>query len=148
MALTIWDETERRALLDRFAALDASARPRWGRMDALRMVAHVTDGLRMAMFELPVAPMRSMLGAWPINVLVMFYLPWPKSAPTAPEILARSSHSWTAGVDELAQALARFVARGRDASWAPHPAFGRLDGGQWGRLMRRHLDHHLQQFGA
>lgn len=145
---TVWDESERRALLDRFAALDTSARPRWGRMDALRMVAHVTDALRLAMFELPVAPMPSMLGVWPINVLVMFYLPWPKSAPTAPEILTRSADGWTAGVEELAQALGRFAERGHGAAWAPHPAFGRLDGEQWGRLMRRHLDHHLQQFGA
>ena len=29
-----------------------------------------------------------------------------------------------------------------------HGLFGRLDGDQWGSLVYKHLDHHLQQFGA
>ena len=64
---------------------------------------------------------------WPINVIVMFHAPWPKGAPTVPE---------------------RFVARDVNGDWTPHAAFGRLTGAQWRRLMHRHCDHHLTQFGA
>jgi hypothetical protein len=29
-----------------------------------------------------------------------------------------------------------------------HPFFGRLSGDEWGRLIYKHLDHHLRQFGV
>lgn len=29
-----------------------------------------------------------------------------------------------------------------------HVFFGRLTGDEWGRLMHKHLDHHLRQFGV
>ena len=61
-----------------------NATPAWGSFNAPRMLAHVTDALRMATGDLPVAPRGGPLAFWPINSLVMFYLPWPKSAPTAP----------------------------------------------------------------
>lgn len=35
-----------------------------------------------------------------------------------------------------------------DASWADHPAFGDINGKDYGVLLYRHFDHHLRQFGA
>ena len=29
-----------------------------------------------------------------------------------------------------------------------HAFFGKLTGEEWGRLMHKHIDHHLRQFGA
>ena len=30
----------------------------------------------------------------------------------------------------------------------PHPFFGRMTGEEWDRLLWKHLDHHLRQFGV
>ena len=53
------------------------------------MLAHLNDAMRMATGELPVAPKNLPLRYFPLKQLVVYVLPFPKSAPTAPELLAR-----------------------------------------------------------
>jgi hypothetical protein len=148
MAGTLWKVEDRESLLARFGQLQPATRPAWGTLDAPRMVTHVTDALRASLGEVPLTPMNGPLAVWPVNALVMFYLPWPKSAPTAPELLARAPISLSVELDTLRQSVGRFVAREQQTEWPPHAAFGRLSGPQWGRLMYRHFDHHLRQFGV
>lgn len=148
MPKTMWNENDRAEVLRRFAGLSPAATPKWGSLDAPRMVTHVTDALRASLGELRLAPKGGPLGVWPINALVMFHLPWPKSAPTAPELLQRSPANWAAELSALESAVDRFVARDINDTWTPHAAFGKLSGEQWGRLMYRHFDHHLTQFGV
>ena len=148
MPKTIWNSADRESILSRFDRLAPDTRPKWGKLDAPRMVTHVTDAVRASLGELTLRPLVGPLRYWPVNVLVMFYLPWPKSAPTAPELLDRHPVGWTDELGTLRTTLDRFTARDVDEQWTPHVAFGRLSGAQWGRLMYRHLDHHLTQFGV
>jgi hypothetical protein len=80
--------------------------------------------------------------------LVIYWLPWPKGTPTAPEFLAQPSGTWDDDLAALRSAIARFAARDPASDWPRHPAFGALDGRMWGVLAWRHLDHHLRQFGV
>jgi hypothetical protein len=108
----------------------------------------VTDALRSSYGEVTPTPKASPLKHWPINSFVMFYLPWPRSVPTAPELLHRTPLDWTTELATLKSAMTRFVVREIDGPWAEHVAFGKIDGRQWGRLIYRHMDHHLHQFGG
>ena len=148
MTHTLWNADDRASVLNRFGQLAEGARPKWGSFDAPRMVTHVTDALRAGLGEIAVAPRPSFLGRWPINVLVMFHVPWPKSAPTAPELLRRTPEEWQAELGTLRDAVERFGQRDVNGPWARHAAFGNIGGSGWGRLMYRHFDHHLTQFGA
>ena len=149
MGMTIWNTADRESILRRFERLPPDARPQWGKLDAPRMVTHVTDAVRASIGELTLTPAKiSPLRYWPINVLVMFYAPWPKSAPTAPELLTRRPTAWADELQTLRAAIDRFTARGVNSQFPQHVAFGRLTGAQWGRLTYRHLDHHLRQFGV
>lgn len=148
MAHTIWNAADRQAILNRFGRLSSEARPKWGSLDAPRMVTHVTDSIRASLGELKLTPFPGPLQYWPINVLVMFYLPWPKSTPTAPELLERKPVSWATELEALTSSVNQFAARDVNGTWTPHVAFGALTGAQWGRLNYRHLDHHLGQFGV
>ena len=145
---TISNAADRQSLLGRFGGLSPSARPKWGKLDAPRMVTHVTDALRSGIGEVTLTPIRGPLKYWPVNTLVMFYLPWPKGAPTAPELLNRKPLEWEAELAALRAAMGRFAARDIQGPWPVHVAFGRISGEQWGRLMYRHLDYHLGQFGG
>ena len=78
----------------------------------------------------------------------MFYLPWPKSAPTAPELLARTPEAWDKEVARFRAAVDALTKRPKDGTWPIHVVFGRLSGAQWGRLLYRHTDHHFKQFGV
>jgi len=78
----------------------------------------------------------------------MFYLPWPKSAPTAPELISRQPGNWDVEVARFRSALHDLTKRPRNGPWALHAAFGKLSGTQWGRLLYRHTDYHFKQFGV
>ena len=148
MAGTLWNAADRESILGRFERLSPDARPKWGKLDAPRMVTHVTDAVRASIGELALRPKSGPLRYWPVNVLVMFYMPWPEGAPTAPELLDRQPVDWASELGMLRATVDRFTARDVNGQWTPHVAFGRLTGSQWGRLMYRHLDHHLGQFGV
>jgi len=143
---TLWNAEDRTSILDRMTRLSPGATPAWGSLNAPRMLTHVTDAVRMATGELAVAYRGGPLSIWPLNSLIMFYLPWPKGAPTAPELIARSAGDWTAGVEELRAAMDRFSERDMNGTWPAHPVFGTIGGSGWGRLAYRHIDHHLTQF--
>lgn len=145
---SLWNESDRATLLQRFRTLPSGTPARWGRLTAPRMVSHVTDALRAGIGELRVADVPGPLKVWPLNALVIYYLPWPKGAPTAPELIQRTPENWESELDGLAAAVERFAARPIDGPWPRHAAFGAITGKDWGRLMFRHLDHHLRQFGA
>jgi hypothetical protein len=144
---TLWNADDRSALLARVARLSPDAAPAWGSMNAPRMVTHLVDALRMATGDLVVAPKASPLSLWPLNSLIMFHLPWPKSAPTAPELIARApGHDWSTSVAELKAAMDRFASQDVNRDWPRHPVFGSIGGTGWGRLAYRHTEHHLTQF--
>ena len=149
VAPSLWDEGPRRELLERLSRLTADARPRWGRMTAPQMLTHVNDQFRMALGDLPTVPERLPIRYFPLNNLVAYVLPWPKSSPTAPELLARIDQStWPVEVATFATLLQRFATLRADAVWPLHPAFGRLSRRGWALLGYRHTDHHFRQFGA
>lgn len=145
---TIWSPQDRDAVLSRFARLAPDAKPKWGKLDAPGMLAHITDAVRSSMGELQLGPPKGPLQYWPINELIMFHLPWPKGVPAPDALFARKPTDWNGELHTLRTTIDRFVARDINGPWPTHFAFGRLNGAQWGRLMHRHMDHHLGQFGA
>jgi hypothetical protein len=148
MPHTLWNEDDRRALEARLARLRPDSRGQWGSFDAPRMLCHITDAVRSATGDVVCSPKPSPLRYPVINSLVMFYMPWPKSVPTAPELLARTPEAWDVEVARFRAAVADLTKRPRTGPWPAHVAFGNLSGTQWGRLLYRHTDHHFKQFGV
>jgi hypothetical protein len=146
---TVFNLDDRLTLARRLDALSPAAAPRWGRMDYPQMLAHLSDGVRMALGELPVTGRGpGALRLRPIRHAVIYWLPWPKGAPTAPELLARRATDCEGERAELKHLLERLAAMEGAREWPEHPAFGRLSSKDWGALVHRHVDHHLRQFGA
>lgn len=145
---TLFHPAARDALRARIDRLAPMMTPQWGKMNAGQMIVHLTAQLRAGLGELPCAPKKTPMNNWLMRRLVIYVLPWPKGTPTAPEFLAQPTGTWDEDVAALRSAIDRFAARGPDAAWAEHPAFGPLTGRMWGALSWRHLDHHLRQFGV
>jgi hypothetical protein len=145
---TIWNADSRRELQERLARLTPDAKRKWGSMTAPQAVAHLTDAARLALGELPCKPANLPIRYPPLKQLIIYWLPFPKGAPTAPELLGRAPASWSAEVAELSAMLDRVGREPADRVWPDHPAFGRLTRRAWGVLVYRHTDHHLRQFGV
>jgi len=147
-AATIWDSSLRSSFVNRAAQLKADTKPQWGKMSAGAMLAHLNDSYRMTTGELKVKPKRGPLKYTPIKQLIIYVLPFPKGAPTAPELIARGDR---AVLDDERRAFAQLFDQlgGLTASSVlqPHPAFGALSYDDYGALMAKHTQHHFRQFG-
>ncbi len=145
---TIWETNARADLVRRYDKLNNQSRPQWGKFTVGRMVKHCADAIRMATGDLAVKPKNGPFRNWLVRKLIIYVAPWPKGAPTAPELLPAGDPGLDVSRRELRAALDRLVAIGPDGPLAEHAAFGKLNGKDWGVLVYRHLDHHLTQFGV
>lgn len=145
---SMWESEARDEILARVGKLQPAAPAQWGKMNCSKMLTHVTDGLRMATGELFVAPKNSPLRFTPLKQLIIYWLPFPKGAPTAPELLERTPGEWERETAQFKEALQRFTACSQKSDWPAHPAFGKLSAKDWGVLIYKHIDHHFKQFGV
>jgi hypothetical protein len=145
---TAWNPDVRASFIARTRSLTVDTKPRWGKMNAAAMMAHLNDALRMALGDLPVKSKNLPLRYKPIRHLFIYYLPMPKGAPTAPELIARCQG---ASLDDERKAFAELLDRcgsvAPGAKLGEHPAFGKLSYDEYGALIAKHTDHHLRQFG-
>jgi len=146
---SVLNEADRSALCRRVASLPPAATARWGRMSAERMLAHLAQSARMALGELPVKPKgRRAFHVFPLKHLILYVLPFPKGAPTAPELLAGPPESLEAHRQALLELVERLGTGPAHGPGPEHPLFGPLTRQEWGVLVHKHSDHHLRQFGA
>ena len=145
---SMWQEATRHELQDRLAKLTPESERRWGRMTAPEMVAHVSESFKSSLGGLNVKPLKLPIRFTPLKQLIIYWLPFPKNAPTAPELLALEPGDWASDVPALQTLMQRFATIDPKGAFPEHAAFGRLSGAQWGILMYRHADHHFRQFGA
>jgi hypothetical protein len=145
---TFFDAAARDGILARAERITMDSHPRWGTMNAEMMLAHLVESLRMGVGETQPKPKKLPIRFPPLRQLIVYWLPFPKGAPTAPELLPEDRRSIEDSKRELARLAALFGERGAHPEWPPHPAFGNLGRRGWGVLTYRHIDHHLRQFGV
>ena len=143
---------DRESLIERLGQLNPEGTRQWGTMTASQVLPHLTDPLRTAIGERDVPIMNSMFSKPLISDLAVWILPWPKGAPTADEFIPSKKGTPPGEFERDKQTLLltihHFCNQPADRPYRPSPVFGRLSHRAWGRLMWRHLDHHLRQFGV
>lgn len=146
---SLFDEKARKDLLARVDRLTPDCMPRWGKMNAEQMLAHLVEAMKLGTGELQTRPKKMLTRYPPFRQLFIYVLPWPKGAPTARELIRKDSDAGTLAMNREALALSVGViaSRANDTKWPEHPAFGNLSRRAWGVLGWRHIDHHLRQFG-
>ncbi|MDQ2666778.1 MAG: DUF1569 domain-containing protein [Gemmatimonadota bacterium] len=145
---SLHSDIERRVLNERVRRLTPDTVPRWGKMNAAQMVAHLTNAMRMATGELPVRGKRHPARLFPLKQLLIYVLPLPKNLPTATELIDRAPEPFTGEIEAFRAAVEDFGSRPRNFAWPDHPLFGAMSRRDWGALAYRHCDHHLRQFGV
>ena len=136
------------AFADRVKKLNADSKGAWGKLNASGMLAHLNDSYRMGTGELTVKPKNLPLRYTPIKQLIIYVLPFPKGAPTAPELIARCDGAVLEDEKQVFAAMfAKLAALTPVDPLQPHPAFGALTYKDYGALMAKHTEHHFRQFG-
>lgn len=145
---TVFDPVRREEMLSRLRGLTPETRPRWGRMSAPQMVAHLSDQMRHCLGEVPVAAYPGPLRWALVRKASIYWLPWPRGRIRGPsEAFVTAPGDWQADLDGLIELVERFGRRRRDQAWPDHALFGPMSGRDWGYFCYKHFDHHLRQFG-
>jgi hypothetical protein len=119
-------------------------------MDVAQMCTHCALALEMASGERP--SKQGLIG----KILAPFFrnaIAGPESfkrnSPTGPAFRVTDARDFAPEKARLQRAVDRFVSGGpANAAAQEHGFLGHMPGDQWGRLMWKHLDHHLGQFSA
>ena len=146
----LFNSTDRDELVRRLSNLQPSSPRQWGKMDAAQMLAHCAAALEVACGD----PIRkqALVGRVLAPFVRKSFLgekPFQRNAPTDPAFKIAGDRDFAAERIRLAALIERFASRGPAAAEGlVHSFFGRLTADEWGRLMYKHLDHHLRQFNA
>jgi hypothetical protein len=87
---SILNETDRAEIVRRMQSLSVSTNRRWGTMDVVGMLQHLRLAARMTVGDLAVpSANKRAFQVFPLKHLILYVLPFPKGAPTAPELTWR-----------------------------------------------------------
>ena len=149
MPKTIYNPNARQEIIDRLNRLRPDSPRTFGKLTPDAMMCHMEDAVRVSTGEVPAGPRKTFLSNPIVRRFAIYWMPWPKGkVKTIPEMLATKPVDFNRDRERLIELVRQAGARGPNASWAVHPAFGDISGKDYGVLLYRHFDHHLRQFGV
>ena len=132
----------------RIEALRPDSQRRWGKMSIAQMLWHVNETMESALGRVTLAPQKVPLPK-PLMKFVVINLPWPKGAPTLkPWMPHNDRYDFAAERSRCLALLDEVCARPIDSPWPDSPSLGPMSGRDVSKLMSKHLNHHLTQFGV
>lgn len=148
MAALLHDPSAGDSIKRRVAALRPDSQRRWGTMTVDQMLWHVNTSLDVALGHTTIQPQKFPIPK-PILKYLVINVPWRKGkTPTAPEFVARERYDFESERQRTLALIDEFLSRPLNGEWVRNATLGQLTGSEWSRLHHKHLDYHLQQFGA
>jgi len=145
---SIYDKADNAAMIARINSLTPDSKALWGKMTVDQMCKHCNTAIQVAFGkqDLKISfPMR-LLGRMLKNKA--FNTDFGKNSPTAKEFKFDSSYDFEASRNEFAKSIAQFAQGTEVIKVMDHPFWGKMTYEDWDKLMWRHTDHHLRQFGV
>ncbi len=146
---SILKESDRAEIVRRMRSLSESSTRRWGSLDVAGMLQHLRLSARMTLGDLSVpSANKRVFQVFPLKHLILYVLPFPKGAPTAPDLKPSAATSFEDERAALLELLERIGTGPHEGAGPAHPLFGPLTWPEWGVVTYKHANHHLKQFGA
>lgn len=147
---SLWNISDQEDLKLRLSHLRNDSPRHWGTMDVGQMLRHMDIAYKNATGEVtvPKQAMAVVTSLTPVKWLIIKYMPFQRNLPTAKEYKVTASIDFKAAYDTFLNTFNRMVSEHPSIVFSEHPIFGKMSHEMWGTLLYKHLDHHLQQFGA
>jgi|ERR1700756_4053239 len=147
---TVFNLKDYQEINERLNKLSAENKAQWGIMKVPQMLAHCGEALKVATGEVkrPRIFMGYIMGPL-FKSMLLNEKPYPKGVKTDPHFIITEEKDFSAEKEKLSSALKKFSEGGeKNATTHKHPFFGTFQQKDWGRIVYKHLDHHLTQFGV
>jgi len=144
-------ETEAyKEIQQRLDKLKPDAQRQWGKMDVSQMMAHCSEALHIALGDKQgKSTLIGFLFGKMAKKSIVGEQPFKRSLPTAKEFLITEQKDFKAEKEKLKGLISRFhAAKDTMPAVSKHFFFGNMTAAEWSHSTYKHLDHHLQQFGA
>jgi Protein of unknown function (DUF1569) len=148
----IFTEEVSNGVIQRINNLKPDSPRQWGKMDVGQMLAHCSVAYE-TIFEPGKHPAPNFLMKFFLKTFVRKVVTGDKSlkknSPTAPYFVMKSEKDFDAEKSRLTAYIQQTQQLGEDEfNGKENMSFGVMDKTEWSNMMYKHLDHHLQQFGA
>jgi hypothetical protein len=142
------DHQYRADILRRLQALRPDTARRWGKMSVAQMLWHVNESMEWALGRISGTPENVPLPRVLMKFVVINF-PWPKGSPTLKAWVPRTdAYDFAFERARSIRLVEEITSRPLSDLWPDSPTLGRMSGRDVSRLMAKHLNHHLTQFGV
>ncbi len=146
---SIFDKTTRDELIERINSLNDNSKAQWGKMNVYQMLKHCTLWEEMISGKRTAKRMFAgrIFGKVALKAVLKNDKPFRKNSPTGREfIITEKTGDVALQKNEWINCIAGYEYFNNPGF--VHPFFGIMAKEQIGRLVYKHADHHLRQFGA
>ncbi|CAH8282941.1 uncharacterized protein DUF1569 [Mariniflexile fucanivorans] len=149
--INIFDINEANTVIQRINNLKPDASPLWGKMSVDKMLAHCNVTYEMAFEDVhpkPTGFKKTLLKLF-VKPIVVSKKPYKRNSRTAPEFIIHDSKNFELEKVRLINYILKAISLGEDYfDNRESLSFGKLTKNEWNTMFYKHLDHHLNQFGA
>lgn len=147
----IFSEEDYNDIVKRIENLQETQTRQWGFMDVVQMFKHCSLQLKLALGKIlsTEAEGPALYRTGFVKWLVIFVIPWSKGLPTPGKMnLGKINVDTNSFTIEKKQLLSLLEEVKLQNEFLPHPFLGNMNKRYWGRIMWKHLNHHLRQFNG
>ncbi len=151
MPSNIFQKTDYLEIISRIKNLSTDNRRMWGTMNITEMLNHCSKQLELGLGKIEQNGiegsfiMRTGFGRW----FALYGVSWFRGLSTPKRMNVKENQYKIEGFQKEKDVLLMLLKEVLEKrSLKPHPFFGALSQKDWGRLIWKHLDHHLRQFNG
>jgi len=145
---TIFNADDLAGLLRRAESLRPDSPRQWGKMDLAQMLAHMNVALEAPLGIVKLPDESNWFLRTIVKWIVLNQKPFSRNAPTSRNYKMVDAKEFELEKQKFIGLLKSASTNGLAGTWQPHVGFGPLTPEEWGRLLWKHADHHLRQFGG
>ena len=145
---SIFNKTDNQDVISRIEKLTPNTPAIWGKMTVDQMLKHINEAMLVAFGENEVKVNLLMRFLGRVMKNKVFNSDFKKNSPTAKEFIFTEKYDFDASKNELVKNFSRFAEGHQSIKLTNHPFWGKMTSEDWDKLMWKHMDHHLKQFGV
>lgn len=151
MAANIFNQQDYKDIFKRIDSLNSKNQRKWGKMNVDQMLEHCSLQLKLGLGHIKLSGFEgpSIQRTWFGRKSFLYAMPWTKGLPTPSQMNMTKNNllfkEFDVEKDQLIKLLEEVQ---KNPNLKPHAFFGAMNQKDWGRLIWKHLDYHLKQFGG